>query len=284
MVRCVGAGIGLLVVGLSVGAAASPPASTARAHCDKGRQALIEDRTEEAITLLQQSLQEDPDLADAHLSLAAAFLGQNRDALAASHLEDYLRLQPDHHEVRRQYAEVLLRLGRRAEAYEELERFLAAIQDNPRLSAGHLVSCHTRLMEIASARGDDYGEHLHRGIALYRLACASSAVPAPCDELSQESLLCRAAAELTQAHQDRPDEARPCWYLSAVRSRLAQPQAAGRWLRAAQATALLSYLTPSEQRDLALAGMDLDQRRPKPCQRGSALECFPGKGGVGPSH
>ena len=76
--------------------------------------------------------------------------------------------------------------------------------------------------------------------------------------LSTEALLCKAAAELGLARMKRPSEARPCWYLHEVWSRLAQQHPAARWLRAAEAAAPFSYLTPAEQRDLRLACRLLD--------------------------
>jgi hypothetical protein len=107
-------------------------------------------------------------------------------------------------------------------------------------------------MEIAEAEEDDYGEHLHRGIGLYLLACQSEALEAE-DGLSVEGTLFKAIAELTLARLERPQEARPCWYLYAAWSRLAQHQPAARWLRTAEAAAALSYLTPSEKRQLLFA-------------------------------
>jgi hypothetical protein len=109
-------------------------------------------------------------------------------------------------------------------------------------------------MEIAELAEDDYGAHLHHGIALYLLACQRAPLPEDDDpNLSPESLLCKAAGELMQARMERPDEARPCWYLFEVWSRLAQNQPASRWLRAAEAAAPFSSLTPAERRDLHLA-------------------------------
>lgn len=256
-------GIGLLCLAAVSAEAGPPAASGARATWARGQKALLDDRTEEAIALFQQSLGEDVHLADAHLGLAAAYLSQQRDALAASHLEDYLRLRPDHHTIRGFYAEVLLRLGRSEAAEEQLESFVAGIQGNARLAAQHLVDCHSRLMEIARDRDDDYGEHLHRGLALYQLACERAALPDNAGGVSSESLLCRAADELTRAQRSRPDEAQPCWYLYQIRLRLGQQQPAQRWLQAARTRALLSRLTPFEQQSLTLAWHEPGGRPPR---------------------
>jgi hypothetical protein len=110
-------------------------------------------------------------------------------------------------------------------------------------------------MEIAEAEGDEYAEHLHRGIGLYLLARERAELPEIEDEgeMSEEGLLCKAAGELTMARMARRDEARPCWYLYEVWSRLDQRQPALRHLRLADAAAPFSYLTPAERRELEVA-------------------------------
>jgi hypothetical protein len=55
------------------------------------------------------------------------------------------------------------------------------------------------------------------------------------------------------ARLQAPDQARPCWYLYEVWSRLAQRQPALRHLREADMAAPFSYLTPAEKRNLRLA-------------------------------
>ena len=89
--------------------------------------------------------------------------------------------------------------------------------------------------------------------------------------MSAESLLCKAAGELILARRERPDEARPCWYLFEVWSQLAQRQPAARWLRAAEDAAPFSYLTPAER---ARPG-DSPPTRPR---RGDASEIAPTAG------
>ena len=68
-----------------------------------------------------------------------------------------------------------------------------------------------------------------------------------------EGLLCKAAAELTLANLERPDEARPCWYLYLAWSQLGQRQLALCRLLQADSAAPFTYLTPAEQRNLRLA-------------------------------
>jgi tetratricopeptide (TPR) repeat protein len=187
-----------------------------------------------------------------HLNLAAAYLLQGQEDQAASHLLRYLEGRPAHAIVRIQLAELLLRLDRPDEARTHYARFCADVQDQAGAAQDHLVQSHTRLMEIAEDDGDEYAEHLHRGIGLYLLALKNAKTG---NKLGQatEGLLFKAAAELTLARRRAPREAQPCWYLYLVWSQLGQQQPASRWLEAAAATAPLSDLTAAEQRDLHLA-------------------------------
>jgi hypothetical protein len=213
----------------------------------------------DAIRFYEQSLAADREQKRTHLNLAAACIECRDEVGAARHLAEYLAAFPEHHIVRAHYAALLLRLRRPREARAQYERFIADVQDDAVLSAKHLVNCHSRLMEIAEEEGDDYAEHLHRGIGLYLLASERAGLPDPEEgELSVESVLCKAAGELTMAHLARRDEAQPCWYLYAVWSRLDQRQPALRHLREAESVAPFSYLTPAEKRELAIACLGRD--------------------------
>jgi tetratricopeptide (TPR) repeat protein len=220
---------------------------------EKGQQAILDGKTEQAIALFQQSLKQEPSLVRNHVSLAAAYLAQGEEDKAAEQLRQYLKQQPDHLVVRGQYAELMLRLDHLDEAREQFERFESGVQDNDALARQHLVHCHSRLLEISTRLDDDYGIHLHRGIALYWLARQRDELTENSDEFSSEGLLCQSASEFVMARRARPDEARPCWYLHEVWSQLAQRQPATRWLRAAEEIAPFSYLTPAEQRLLHFA-------------------------------
>lgn len=220
---------------------------------EKGQQAMLDGKTELAILAFEQSLKQDPDLVRNRLSLAAAYLAQGKEEQSAEQLRQYLNARPDHFVVRSEYAELLLRLDRLEDAREQFERFEAEIQDHEALARQHLVRCHSRLLDIATRLEDEYAIHLHRGIALYWLARQRAQLTDAGDELSSEGLLCQSASEFVLARRERPDEARPCWYLHEVWSQLAQCQPAARWLRAADEAAPFSYLTPAEQRNLHLA-------------------------------
>jgi tetratricopeptide (TPR) repeat protein len=233
--------------------AAPPAAGSALEAWQAGQQAMLDGNPNEAIQRFEESLRHDPQLARNHLSLAAAYLAQGREAQAAGQLAAYLTAQPDHLVVRAHYADLLLRLARPQEARQQFQRFIADVQEHDRLAREHLVHCHSRLMEIAQAEADPYAEHLHRGIGLYLLACRRDEAAADAGPLNAEALLCKAAAELTLARLQKPDEARPYWYLHEVWQHLGQKQPAGRCLRYAALMAPLSYLTPAEQRQMALA-------------------------------
>lgn len=219
----------------------------------KGQQAMLEGKTEEAIALFRQSLKHDPELARNYLSLSATYLGQGQEEEAAEQLGHYLEARPDHFVVRGQYAELLWRLDQLEAAREQFERFDADLQDHESVGRQHLVKCHSRLMDIATRVEDDYGRHLHRGIALYWLARQRAELADAGEALPSEGLFCQSASELVLARRERPEEARPCWYLHEVWSQLGQRQPATRWLRAAEDIAPLSYLTPAELRRLHFA-------------------------------
>jgi tetratricopeptide (TPR) repeat protein len=219
-----------------------------------GQEELRQGQPDQDPKIHSASLTQEKNQARNHLSLAAACLEKGNQAGAAPHLAEYVAAFPDHFVVRAHYAELLMRLNRHREAREQFEHFVADVQDVPALASRHLIHCHSRLMEIAEAEGNEYNEHLNRGIGLFLLACERVCLTDLDEkELGAESLLCRAAGELTLARMERPDEARPCWYLYSVWSRLAQRQPAVRYLRRADAAAPFSYLTPAEKRNLQTA-------------------------------
>jgi tetratricopeptide (TPR) repeat protein len=231
----------------------TPAVSPALRLWEKGQEAILRGDMDGAIVSYRESLRLEPELARSYLGLAAACLEKSEERAAAEYMGEYLRLQPEHVAVRVHYADLLMRLGRPADAREQFERFVADAQNRPTLAEEHLVHCHSKLMEIAESQEDDYGEHLHRGIGLYLLAKQRVNVSDAGRTLSAEGMLCKAAGELTLAMRGRPDEARPCWYLSAVWTELAQRRPATRWLHAAEAAAPFTYLTPGERDALRLA-------------------------------
>jgi tetratricopeptide (TPR) repeat protein len=235
-----------------------PDRPRATALWSQGQAALRDGRTAEAIGYYEQSLVADPDFTRNYLSLAAVYLDAGEDEQACPYLAQYLEAEPDRPVVRLQYAELLRRLHHLTDARQNFEECVIDAQEKSEALSRNLVHCHSQLMEIAAEQEDDYGEHLHRGIGLYWLAFERSRVAETDGKLTVEGLLCKAAAELTAARMEKPDEARPCWYLSQVWRQLAQQQPARRWLRAADQAAPFTYLTPAEKRGLQVACLERD--------------------------
>jgi hypothetical protein len=207
---------------------------------------------DEAIGCYKQCLAIDPGYRRSHLSIAAAYLEKGDEVRACVHLGAYVDAYPENLSTRARYAELLARLHHLKDARAQFEMYVADVQDLPVSSGQSLVPCHTRLMEIAEACKDAYAEHLHRGVALYLLARQRVQLDQRIEAMHAEGLLCKAAAELTLASLERPDEARPCWYLYLTWSQLGQQQLAICRLLQADSAAPFTYLTPAEQRSLRL--------------------------------
>jgi tetratricopeptide (TPR) repeat protein len=194
----------------------------------------------------------EPAAPDDPLSRAADCLDRGDLANAARHLEGHVVEHPDQVIFRAQLADLLFRMERLPEAQAHFEAAVARAQDGPPVVRKELVHYHTRLMEIARERADDYAEHLHRGIGLYLVG--SQLADRGSDAGEVERMMCKAAAALGEAQAKRPDDARVAWYLYRVWSSLDQARPAAKALRQATAAAPFSALTPAEARDLALAG------------------------------
>jgi tetratricopeptide (TPR) repeat protein len=224
---------------------------------EKGQAAMKRGNVEEAIALYRRTLVADPQDACTHLSLSAALLEKGDARAACPHLAYYVRTYPDRLPIRIHYAELLFRLHKPRDAKAEFEHVIADAQNEDMPPSNYLIQCHTRLMEIAEADGDEYGEHLHRGIGVFYLACARASLPDEQGKLSVEGLLCQAAGELSLAKLERPHEARPCWYLYEVWTRLDQRTPALKNLRVANSAAPFCALTSAELRGLHVASVNL---------------------------
>jgi tetratricopeptide (TPR) repeat protein len=235
------------------------PAARADDAAEKAYQAaqkaMESDRFDEATAQFRLALRLDPAHAPSHLGLAACFLAQGRDPDAVPHLRRYLDVCPDHFLIRWHLADVLLRLARPAEARGQLEHFLIGAQLAPKLGGDHVIGCHTRLMEIAEQQGDEYAAHLNRGIGLFLIAGRKAELGDAAARRGAEELLCKAAAELTLSWLNRPEEARPAWYLHRVWVALAQRHPAQRWLNTALRRAAPGTLTPAEMNALHVAAV-----------------------------
>lgn len=243
-----------------LGAAEEP---SAEVLWENGQNAMRHGRPRQAITFYRKSLTQSPDFTRNYLSLAAAYLALGDRRRGCVNLAKYTRAHPDEIDIRSDYAELLAQMHRDPEARAEFEACIAAAQELGRSAYGQLVRCHRRVMEIAEAQQDAYAEHLHRGIGLFVLAQESAAAGAANAELSSEALFFKAAGELTLAREEKPDEARPSWYLYVIWSRLNQRQPAARCLNQAGAAAPFSYLTPLERRTLHLACQAPERGTPK---------------------
>jgi tetratricopeptide (TPR) repeat protein len=201
-------------------------------------------------TPAKETVAVEPPTPDDPLALAADCLERGDLPAAARHLEAHVREFPDQVIFRAQLADLLARMERLPDAQAHFEAAAASAQDGPPVLQKERVHYHTRLMEIAQERHDDYAEHLHRGIGLYLVAVRLVGRDGDAGEI--ERLLCKAALALQDAQATRPDDARAAWYLYKVWSQLDQPRPAAKALRQAAAAASFSTLTPVEARELAL--------------------------------
>jgi hypothetical protein len=191
----------------------------------------------------------DPDvLDDDPLTLAAECLQRGEKAAAATHLEAHVGRHPDQPMFRAHLAELLWKLDRPADARAHFAQFVADAQDGAGPVRGHLVHCHTRLMEIARDDGDGAAEAFHRGAGLLRLA----EQPGANEVESREEVLCQAIRALVEARDLRPGDPRPLAYLALAHDRAGNPRAAAAARAAARNAATTVGLTAAERRRLAL--------------------------------
>ncbi len=178
---------------------------------------------------------------DDALVLAAEALDRGDDRTAAARMGEYVAANPGATMPRAHLAELLYRQGRQAEARRHYERFVADAQPATGAPRRHLVHCHTRLMAIAEAAGDDYGEALHRGVGLLLLAERDP------PDAATEPTLAKALDALRAAADERPDSARAHAYLARALQALGQPAAAGQAASRARDCLPDATLTPTER-------------------------------------
>jgi hypothetical protein len=203
----------------------------------------------------------EPETPADHLAEASRCIERDDLRSAGDQLASYLAAKPDALAVRVQYAEILASLNRRAEARSQFNQFLAVAQEQKTDSSATMIHVYRRLMEISEEGHDEYGIHLYRGIGLYLLAQRQTQIGVSEPEMPVESILCKAAAELKQAYDERPDEAQASWYLFQVWSRLGQRHPALAHLRDAHEAAPFSYLSPAEARKLSMACLEMTSER-----------------------
>lgn len=186
------------------------------------------------------------------VSLAVDAMAEGNDKLAAKHLEKHLKANPDQIIFRKQLAESLFKLERFSESRYHFEKFDEYAAGGSKSLLGQRIHCHTRLMEIALTREDQFAERLHRGIGLYLIACEVQSKADNPSELSAdaERLWCRAAKELSEAHKLREEDTRSLWYSYLVWMRLDQSKPAMKSLKMAAENVAFSPLPSNEDREL----------------------------------
>lgn len=184
---------------------------------------------------------------DDPLTLAAECLGRGDQLAASTHLAAYVRAHPDQIMFRAHLAELLLKLDRDAEAKAQFERFVADAQDATGPPKGHLVHCHTRLMELGQRADDRFAELFHRGVGLLLLVNDA-------DGDTREEILCQALKALTEAKELHPTDPRVHFYLADAHDRAGNRRGADVARAAARNLSAPGVLTPSESRRLAVAG------------------------------
>ena len=163
--------------------------------------------------------------ADDWLDRAAASIAADDKPAAVAALERYAQLRPNVFAQRVHLAELYAQLDRPDDARLALETLLA---DLPAGAQALTVRphCHTRLMKLAEARGDEFAEHLHRAGGLLALVEKWDADAANRDEPTVERTLSQALTAARRATELRP-ESRAAWeMLAAVFSRLDEGEAA----------------------------------------------------------
>jgi len=189
---------------------------------------------------------------DDALTLAAESLGRGDEPTAAVHLGAYVRQHPDQLMFRAQLAELLLRLEQTAEAKAEFEQFIAAAQSAAGPVRGHVVHCHTRLMEIAQRTDDPFAEAFHRGVGLVLVVSKLDATGATDDASSREEIVYLAITSLTEARERRPTDPRAALYLADAYDLAGNRRAADVTRAAARNLAAPGALTLTESMRLGL--------------------------------
>src|SRR3989442_45943 len=97
-----------------------------------------------------------PPVRQSHLSLASVALADGDDVGTCDHLSQFIAVAPAHRNARLLLAELLFQRGQHAAAREHFEQLIATCQANESAETRQLLHCHSRLLAIAQAEGDDY--------------------------------------------------------------------------------------------------------------------------------
>lgn len=193
-----------------------------------------------------------PEPAADHLALAAACVERGDQPAAATHLERYVRANPDQLMFRAHLAELLLKTGQDERAKFHFDTFVADAQSATGPAKAHLVHCHTRLMELGNRADDRHAELLHRGIGLLLLVRDQDADPKARDDEFREQMLCQSIRALTDAKELKPTDPRPLVYLAEAHDRAGNRRGADTARAAARTLSTPGTLTAAESRRVAL--------------------------------
>lgn len=182
-----------------------------------------------------------------HLALAAECTERGDQPAAATHLERYVKANPDQLMFRAHLAELLFKIDQPARAKFHFETFVADAQTATGPVNAHLVHCHTRLMEIGGRADDHHAEMLHRGIGLLLLVKQTEG-----EEEFREEMLCKAIKAFLEAADAKPTDARVQLYLSDAHTLAGNRRAADTARDKARTLATPGVLTAAEARRLAI--------------------------------
>ena len=181
-----------------------------------------------------------------HLAFAADCLDRGDTTAAIPHLADHVRLNPDHVLIRSLLAEQLLKLGKYADAGIEFERVADTYCNDLATHRESLVQCHTRLMQIAQERGNEFEESFHRGAGL--LLMVEGWNPKVQDANLTERTLSQALTNLRDAAEKNPNDARTQLLLGDLLSRMGQHGAAKSAYRKANSCEHVGFTSAERER------------------------------------
>lgn len=187
----------------------------------------------QARVVVERGAEPEPAEVD-HLGRAAELLDAGDHAAALAQLTAHVKARPDAVMIRAYLAELHFKHGQPDKAKAHFERFVRDAADLGGTAGQHRAHGHTRLMEIAAANDDAFGEHLHRGIGLVLLVRQWDTEPDADDAGLTESTLVRAAGALKVARELDAKDVRAHLYLSEALARLGQHSAARAALRTAK--------------------------------------------------
>lgn len=168
----------------------------------------------------------DSTIAEDALAKAAEHLDRDENREALPYLRAYVKANPDAVMIRAYLAELYLRLGETENASREFHTVIDIAETMSGPIRDHRVHCHTRLMEMAQADGDDFAEYLNRGIGLYLLVKRWDAEPGRSDEIVAEQTLSQALQAFREAEKYDSSDPRPQLWRAKVLDRLGQGAAA----------------------------------------------------------